>query len=196
MRYLLITDMPQLLAQHARGVRAILTRNLARKNVEVYCATRIARVEAKTLIAESGARIEADAIFLATGAVAPRWLATSGLAVNDKKFININKYLQSTSHPEVFAAGDCATIENKVYPKSGVYAVRQGPPLAENLRRFLLGESLIEYTPQPHALSLISTGGQHAIASWGALSFHGNWVWRWKDQIDRTFMKKYQCPPI
>ena len=194
MRYVLVTDTPQLLANHARGVRATLTRDLARKNVEVHYATRVARVEAKTLIADTGARITADAIFLATGASAPPWLAESGLAVNESKFINANKYLQSTSHAEIFAAGDCATIENKMYPKSGVYAVRQGPPLAENLRRFLQGESLIEYTPQPRTLALISTGESHAIASWGALSFHGNWVWRWKNQIDRAFMAKYRPP--
>jgi selenide,water dikinase len=192
--YMLVTDTSQLLATHARGVRATLTRSLARKNVEVHCATRIACIEAKTLIAENGARIAADAIFLATGTAAPSWLASSGLTLNDKKFININKYLQSTKHREVFAAGDCATIAGKVYPKSGVYAVRQGPPLAENLRRALLGETLTVYDPQPRSLALISTGEQHAIASWGALSFHGNWVWRWKDQIDRKFMAKYRSP--
>ena len=190
----LITDTPQLLANHAHGVRATLTRNLARKQVDVYCATRIARAEAGVLFADNGTRIDADAIFLATGAAAPAWLAASGLAANDKKFININKCLQSTSHTDVFAVGDCATMVNKVYPKSGVYAVRQGPPLAENLRRFLRSETLMEYTPQPRTLALISSGKQHAIASWGALSFHGNWVWRWKDQIDRKFMAKYRAP--
>lgn len=195
-RYVLVTDTPQLLENHARGVRATLTRNLARKNVEVHCATRIARVEARALIADDGRSIAAEAIFLATGASTPRWLADSGLALNHNKFIHINKYLQSISHADVFAAGDCATIKNKVYPKSGVYAVRQGPPLAENLRRHLRGETLIGYAPQPRTLALISTGEQHAIASWGALSFHGNWVWRWKDRIDRAFMKKYQRPLI
>ncbi len=194
LHYVLVTDTPQLLTQHARGVRATLTRSLERKNVAVHCGARIARVEANTLIAENGTRIGADAIFLATGAAAPAWLGASELALNGYKFININKYLQSTSHTEVFAVGDCATIQNKVYPKSGVYAVRQGPPLAENLRRFLHNESLIEYSPQARTLALISTGEQHAIASWGALSFHGNWVWRWKDQIDRAFMAKYRPP--
>lgn len=194
LRYVLVTDTPQLLAQHARGVRATLTSSLARKQVVVHCATRVARVEAKTLIAENDERIAADAIFLATGAAAPAWLVASGLALNKNKFLNINKYLQSTSHPEVFAAGDCATIEGKVYPKSGVYAVRQGPPLAQNLRRVLSGDVLVDYTPQPRTLALISTGEQHAIASWGAVSFHGNWVWRWKDSIDRKFMAKYRVP--
>ncbi len=193
-RYVLITDTPQLLANLARGVRTTLTRQLARKHVDVHCATRIARVEAGALIAENGTRITADAVFLATGAAAPAWLAASGLALSGNKFMNVNKYLQSTSHAAVFAAGDCATIAGQVYPKSGVYAVRQGPPLADNLQRYLRGDALTAYTPQPRTLALISTGEQHAVASWGALSFHGNWVWRWKDRIDRTFMAKYRPP--
>lgn len=194
LRYVLVTDTPQLLVQHARGVRATLTRSLARKRVEVHAATRITRIDPQTLVSENGQRIAADAIFLATGAAAPPWLMASGLALNPRQFLNINRHLQSTSHPEVFAAGDCATIEGQVYPKSGVYAVRQGPPLAQNLRRVLRGESLIDYTPQPRTLALISTGEQHAIASWGPLSCHGNWVWRWKDSIDRKFMAKYRPP--
>lgn len=194
MRYVLVTDALQLLVQHARGVRATLTRSLARKRVEVHCATRITRVEPQNLVVENGQRIAADAIFLATGAAAPPWLMASGLALNERNFLNINAHLQSTSHPEVFAAGDCATIEGRVYPKSGVYAVRQGPPLAQNLRRVLHGDALIDYMPQPRTLALISTGEPHAIASWGPLSFQGNWVWRWKDSIDRKFMAKYRAP--
>jgi selenide, water dikinase len=195
LQYHLITDTPQLLAQHARGVRAVLERSLARKGVNVHRAMRVVRVEADAVFARSAdqseQRISADAVVWITGAAAPAWLAHSGLALNDRKFININKYLQSSDHAEVFAAGDCATLAGEVYPKSGVYAVRQGPVLAVNLRSALVGGALAPYTPQPRALALISTGERHAIASWGALSFHGNWVWRWKDRIDQGFMARY-----
>jgi selenide,water dikinase len=74
-----------------------------------------------------------------------------------------------------------------------VYAVRQGPVLAQNLRRALSGSAaLLAYTPQKKALALISSGERHAIASWGAMAFHGEWVWRWKDRIDQAFMAKYR----
>jgi selenide, water dikinase len=46
--------------------------------------------------------------------------------------------------------------------------------------------------PQQAALALISTGGRHAIASRGRLAVAGDWVWRWKDRIDRGFMAKYR----
>jgi len=191
----LVTDAPQLLAQHNRGVRAVLTRNLARKRVAVHCGLRVSRVEAQAVIATNAAnieqRIKGDAIVWVTGAAPPAWLSHCDLNLNDKKFININNNLQSTNHSEVFAVGDCATIAGPVYPKSGVYAVRQGPILAHNLRAALSGTALQTYTPQPRALALISTGERHAIASWGPLALHGNWVWRWKDSIDRAFMARY-----
>ena len=200
--YCLITDTAQLLPQHARGVRTVLERSLARKGVTLHRASRVTRVEVKALIVSSAGngvqRLAADAVVWVTGAAAPEWLENSGLAVNDSKFININKHLQSSSHSSVFAVGDCATVEALVYPKSGVYAVRQGPVLVQNLRRTLSGsgETLLAYTPQKRALALISSGERHAIASWGPLSVHGNWVWRWKDRIDQAFMAKYRNLPM
>jgi selenide,water dikinase len=196
LQFHLLTDTPQLLAQHTRGVRAVVEKGLARKGVNVHRSTRVQRVEASGLFAcvanQREQRINADAVLWITGAAPPAWLAHSGLALNDKKFINVNKHLQSCGHEYVFAAGDCATVAGATYPKSGVYAVRQGPVLATNLRSASAVGALTSYTPQSRALALISTGEQHAIASWGALSFHGNWVWRWKDRIDQAFMAKYR----
>jgi len=70
--------------------------------------------------------------------------------------------------------------------------VRQGPPLARNLRRALRGEALLDYRPQRRALALISDGNRYAMASYGPLAWGGAWVWRWKDRIDRSFMRRYR----
>ena len=186
----LMTDSAAVMPFHGAGARRVLERNLARKGVVVHVLARVTAVSADSVTA-NGQRIPADGVVWVTGAAPPAWLAKCGLARNGQGFLDINHHLQSTVEPQVFAAGDCATIAGCVYPKSGVYAVRQGPLLAQNVLCALRGEPLESYAPQPRALALISTGEQHAIASWGAFSWHGNWVWRWKDRIDRALMAKY-----
>src|SRR5262249_29175531 len=99
------------------------------------------------------------------------------------------------SHGSVFAAGDVASIDGHAPPKSGVYAVRSGPPLAGNLRRMLLGQRLQRYKPQREALYLISTGERYALGARNGFTFEGAWVWTLKDLIDRRFMAKFNELP-
>ena len=103
--------------------------------------------------------------------------------------------LQSTGDERVFGAGDIATQLNHPRPKAGVYAVRQAPVLAHNLRAAALGQSLKEHRPQDKFLSLISLGDRAAVADRGPFSARGKWVWRWKDHIDRNFMARFERLP-
>jgi selenide,water dikinase len=131
-----------------------------------------------------------DASLLVTGAAAPAWPAASSLACDENGFIRVSPTLQSTSHPFVFAAGDVAAYADP-RPKSGVFAVRAGPVLANNLRSAFTGKTMQRWAPQKKALYLISTGKRHALAAWGTLNTSGEWVWRWKDRIDRRFMQRF-----
>ena len=110
-------------------------------------------IERLNVICESGLKIECDDIFWVTQASAPGWLKATGIATDERGFILVNDYLQSSSHPLVFAAGDIATMKNHPRAKAGVFAVRQGKPLFENLRRSLLGKNLQRYSPQREYLS-------------------------------------------
>ena len=169
-----------------------IARELTDAGVSLRAGVAATRIAQGQVTLADGTSIDADAIIVALGAAAAAWPARSGLACDEQGYILTNHYLQSISHANVFAAGDCATMRDFNRPKSGVYAVRAGPPLAINLRHALEGAALAAYTPQARSLYLISTGRQHAIGSWGPLSWQGDWVWRWKDRIDRAFVAKYR----
>ena len=103
--------------------------------------------------------------------------------------------MQSTSHADIFAAGDIVHVINHARPKAGVFAVRQGKPLAENLRLALFNRPLKTYAPQKMLLALISTGDKYAIASKARWHFEGAKLWAWKNWIDRRWMLKYTDLP-
>ena len=135
---------------------------------------------------------EFSVLILAGGVRPVDWLSGSGLATDEAGYIAVNRHLQSISHPAVFAAGDAAAMIETPRAKSGVMAVRQGPVLAQNLQRMAHGLSLNPFLPQREWLNLISTGDQYAVASRGRWSAEGYWVWRWKDWIDRKFMRRFE----
>jgi selenide, water dikinase len=168
-----------------------LRRALARMAVDVRANTPVTEVVAGPGIIFQGGKLEFDAVFWAAGASALPWLAESGLACNEAGYIRIDDALRSISHPEVFAAGDTAALEGHDLPKSGVYAVRQGAVLAENLKRAAVGSEPRRYVPQEKTLYLISCGDKYAIASRGNWSAEGAWAWHWKDWIDRRWMRRF-----
>jgi selenide,water dikinase len=187
----LVTDVDEILPDHDDRVRAILRRILAERRVELHVASRVVRVEPGALHTADGGVVRADAAVWATGAAPAPLLGAAGLALDPAGFVAVDDRLQSRSHVHVFAAGDCASIIGAPRPKSGVYAVRAGPPLAANLRAALAGRPLVRYRPQVRALALISTGDRYAVASRGGVTAEGAWVWRWKDWIDRRFVRRY-----
>ena len=186
----LVTGRSGVLPTASAGTRGRLRAALAARGVAVIDDEATAVAPGLVRLAGGGAR-PSDATLLVTGAAAAAWPRASGLAVDERGFIAINEQLRSVSHPAVFAAGDCASMQAHPRPRSGVYAVRAGPVLADNLRRALAGQPLRVYVPQRRALYLLATGPRHAVASWGPLTLAGDWVWRWKDRIDRRFIARH-----
>jgi selenide,water dikinase len=187
----LVTAGQSLLIDHNARVQARLQKMLARRGVQVRLGTRIVAAEHGHLRTDADERLRADAVLWVTQAAAQAWPADAGLAVDSGGFVRVNEYLQSVSHPDVFAAGDVASMEGNPRPKSGVFAVRQGPVLAENLTRAACEQSLQKYRPQQNFLSLISTGDRYAVASRGGIATSGAWVWHWKKWLDIRFVAKF-----
>ncbi|MCG2580404.1 MAG: selenide, water dikinase SelD [Marinobacter sp.] len=187
----------EILPTHNAKVRAIFAEKLSSRGVKVHLDSPVSQVEAGRLQTENGEKFDVDEVLWVTRAGGPAWLKETGLALDDGGFIRVRDTLQSETDDAIFAAGDIANVMNHPREKAGVFAVRQGPPLADNLKRLATGKSAKDFHPQKKWLALISTGDQYAVASRGDVSFSGPWVWRWKDWIDRRFMDKFSdLPPM
>ena len=114
-------------------------------------------------------------------------LHNSPFTCDERGFVRVNSYFQSVSHPRIFAVGDIAGWPG--LEKSGVYAVRQAPFLAENLSRWAGNRPLIAYQPQKDFLKLLSLGEKKALGQRGKFQCAGTWVWYWKRYLDRKFVK-------
>ena len=191
-RFHLFTSSADILPTHNPGVRQRFDAVLKQRGVQLHRHAAVTQVSPGRLMAASGEVVDADEIVWVTRAGGAAWLQDTGLALDADGFIQVNDHLQTVTDPHIFAAGDIASMVNYPLEKAGVFAVRQGPPLTENLRRSVQGAALKAYHPQSRWLALISTGDKFAVASRGWLGFAGAWVWRWKDWIDRRFMRKFQ----
>ena len=194
LKFSLLTQGNEILATHNQGVQNKFMRVLADRNINVLLNHSVSEIDQNFVWVKSEDKMATDAVIFVTNASAPEWPANSGLDVDAEGFIQVNKYLQSTSHPNVFAAGDVASLPDP-RAKSGVFAVRQGPVLSTNLRSYATGKKLTSYRPQKNFLGLISTGNKYAVASRGNWSMQGEWLWDVKNWIDSRFMQKYNDLP-
>jgi len=186
---------PVILQGYNPRARAAVIASLSGLGVKLHVNARVEQVEAGSMRLADGRRADFHELFWCTGAAAAPWIAASGLQSDDRGFLAVSDTLQSLSDDSVFGAGDIATQVANPRPKAGVYAVRQGPVLAYNLRAKLQGKALRQHRPQQRFLSLVSLGGKLATADKGLFSATGHWVWRWKDRIDREFMARFEQLP-
>ena len=132
---------------------------------------------------------QAGRVIFATAAAPPKWLSDGG-AKTTNGWLHINKYLQSTSHENIFAAGDCAHCDSWRVQKSGVVAVRQAPVLAKNILAKLRGDALSMWQVPRAFLAIIGGGNNKAFAGYGNHHWHGITAWHFKRFLDKRFMRR------
>lgn len=196
----------EILPGEALECRTAVVNALAARDIKVRHGCSVERVTANAVVLQGGGgRIPFTHAIWATGASSHPLAGSLGsLARNHRGWVRVNPALQSVSHPNVFAAGDCATIEGlpgnrSSPPKAGVYAVRAGPVLIPNIIAVLEGRAPAPYEPQDDFLKLIMCGDGTAIGFRFGIALEGKWVWELKDYIDKSFMAiffKENLPPL
>ena len=192
----LVDRQRRLMANRSEACAREAARVLAQNQVHVVLGMEVEEVGTRAVRLSAGTDLSYDTLVWATGASAPEIFRASGLETDHAGFLLVDSTLRSVTDSAIFAAGDAATLRPfPATPKSGVYAVRQGPILTRNLGLALTGagsERFRRYRPQPRSLVLINTGDGRAILSYGSVALTGRWVMRLKDRIDRGFMRRFQ----
>jgi selenide,water dikinase len=185
---------PEVLSGSAPPAVAAVERVLQEREITVRTGSRIEEVGHDYVRLSGGRVVPADLTIWATGPAAPALLAESGLQTDAAGFLMVDDQLAAIGSHSLFAGGDAATLRSAPRtPKSGVYAVRQGPVLAHNLAVALQSTgTLRRYQPQPHALALLNAGDGRAILSYGTTVLTSRWAMSLKDWIDRRFMHRFQ----
>lgn len=180
----------EVLPRNASAARRLADRAMARAGIALHAGV-AERVEARAVVLADGRALDCDAALWATGAAPAPWFGDTGLALCPRGFLAVDAGLRSVTDPRVFAAGDCATVLPHPRERAGVFAVRQGPPLAANLRRVLAGTAPRPFVPQRRYLALVTSGADRAMALHGELAAEGGWALRLKDRIDRRWIEMH-----
>jgi selenide, water dikinase len=195
-RLVLVCDGPEPIASAPALARRAARQSLVDAGVEVVCGVSATDLQASRMALSDGSFLDVATSVWATGVEGPEFLAASGLACDPSGCVRVDANLRSISHPHVFAAGDCATVERNKRPKAGVWAVRAGAVLAENLRRAARGRPLSPWQPQRNALVMLGLGSGKAVAWRNGIAIQGHKVWWLKDRIDRRWMRMYSELPV
>jgi selenide, water dikinase len=191
LRLVLVSATPDPIAAAPAAARRAARQALVEAGVELVCGVTATALTGDRLLLSDGSYIEVATALWATGVEGPAMLAASGIACDRAGCIRITHELRSVSHPHIFAAGDCASLDGAPRPKAGVWAVRAGAPLAENLRRAATGKPLRPWKPQRDALVILGLGHGRALAWRNGIALQGHKVAWLKDRIDRRWMRMY-----
>lgn len=164
----------------------------AARGITVRTGCRVEAVEADAVQLVGGERLPSELTIWAAGAAPPPLIAASPLPTDAQGYVLVDDDLRVQGHDDLFAVGDCAVLASwPQIPKAGVYAVRQGPVLVDNLAALLEGHQTRSYVPQKDFLSLLNLGDGTAIGEKWGRPIEGAWVWQLKHTIDQRFMDRF-----
>jgi selenide,water dikinase len=191
LRLTLVSTAPDAAPGAPASVHRVVRQALVEAGVELVFAVTASFLRNGRLGLSDGSSIDADAAIWATGVLGPPILAASGVSCDEAGCIRVSRTLRSVSHDFIFAAGDCASVEEAHRPNPDAGATRAGAALAGNLRRAVRGRQLRPWRRQKDPLAILGLGDGRAVAWCGPIAIQGHLIWRLKDQLDRTWMRKY-----
>ncbi|WP_186578234.1 NAD(P)/FAD-dependent oxidoreductase [Aquibacillus kalidii] len=144
--------------------------SLESRGVQFLTGLPVTGVEGNVVDLKDGQKIKTNTFVWTGGVQGNPLVGESGLEVNRGR-ATVNQYLQSTSHQDVFIAGDSAVYfkpgEERPQPPTAQIAWQMGELIGYNLYAYLMGKDFEEFSPV-NSGTLASLGRKDAVATVGA----------------------------
>jgi NADH dehydrogenase len=125
-------------------IRAYTKKTLAKFSVEVLTGQAVAKIGPTRVTLASGQELKAHTLVWGAGLQANPIAHTLGIELERGNRIPVGADLSIAGHPEVFATGDIAAIDDPddghVLPQLGSVALQSGECAGENIARLLAGK--------------------------------------------------------
>jgi NADH:ubiquinone reductase (H+-translocating) len=178
LRFHLFEATARILPEVDQKLASVATRVLTRRGADIRASTPVRRI-APEHVHIDGEIIDASTIVLAAGIVPNIAIKRIGVAHDAKGRIAVDATMRSSSHPAVWALGDCASIpgpDGKPYPALAQHAVREAKQLARNIAAVVLGRQ-----PEPFIFRMLGTmaslGHSRAVAQVMGVQLTGFIAW-------------------
>ncbi|MCZ8522094.1 MULTISPECIES: NAD(P)/FAD-dependent oxidoreductase [Paenibacillus] len=160
---------PSILAGFAPELVERAQTSLAKRGVQFLTGVAITEMTATTVHLKDGSAIDTNTLVWTGGVQGNSVVAGCGIEVNRGR-ATVTEGLQSTSHPDVFLAGDSAVVfgsEGRPYPPTAQLAWQMGETIGYNIFAYLNGAPMDPFTPV-FSGTLASLGRKDAIGTIGA----------------------------
>ena len=133
--------------------------------IDVITSTKMQSCDDKYLYLSNGTKIMHSFILYAGGVEAANISSSLGIKKNKRGQVEVNSYLQSQEHDNIFVAGDIAVIKNtkqEIMPQNVTTARSSGISAGKNILRAIQDKKLVKCNPKVEGV-LIALGGKYAV---------------------------------
>jgi NADH dehydrogenase FAD-containing subunit len=189
---ILANSTDRLLPTVAARAGRLAEQSLSGRGVKIISNFMASSMDERNVYSQSGDTVSHDVAILTIGIVPPRIFVDSDLKTSPDGGLLVNDCLHSVDHPEIFGGGDCIAIQGRSLGRVGVYAVREGPILFNNLLARLTGTPVKTFRPQKRYLLIFNLGDGKGIFVRWPLVWQGKLAFTLKNYIDMGFMSKFK----
>jgi NADH dehydrogenase len=174
-KIILVDRNEEILKELDPALRRVARKKLADLRIEVINNVKAREVTADRVFLDDGREIAAENVIWTAGARASLKLDDLDLPHDERKGLEVDRYMRVVGHNNVWGIGDCAASvdkDGKPVPPNAQAAVQEGEAVARNILAAIDGEELEPFRYRPLG-QLVEMGSEFAVNEVMGVKFSG-----------------------